>query len=76
MTPAYDGNGDPVCPKHKKALKEGKWGLYCPTKDDSTERGFRSLKFKEIWTTLMVLANLTRRMGVGVAKSPHLGEPA
>lgn len=32
---AYDGSGVAVCPKHKKPLKDGQWGLYCPAKDDT-----------------------------------------
>jgi hypothetical protein len=47
VEPAYDGNGEPCCPKHNRALKEGQYGLYCSAKDDSTERGFCSLKFKD-----------------------------
>jgi hypothetical protein len=47
VQPFYDGDGQACCPKHKKALKEGKWGLYCPAKDDSTERGYCALKFED-----------------------------
>jgi hypothetical protein len=45
VEPIYNGDGDACCPKHKKPLKDGKWGLYCPAKDDSTERGYCALKF-------------------------------
>lgn len=47
VQPSYDGNGDPCCPKHKKPLQEGKWGLYCSAKDDTTDRGYCNLKFAE-----------------------------
>ena len=45
--PEYNGAGEACCPKHKKALREGKFGLYCPAKDDSTERGYCALRFAE-----------------------------
>ena len=47
VTPEYDGAGDACCPKHHKVLKEGRWGLYCPAKDESTARGYCALKFVE-----------------------------
>ena len=47
VTPEYDAGGVACCPKHKKPLREGKFGLFCPTKDDSTERGYCTLKFTE-----------------------------
>lgn len=47
VTPAYNADGDPCCPKHHKVLNEGRWGLYCPAKDDTTARGYCSLKFAE-----------------------------
>lgn len=48
VEPAYNGAGEACCPKHTgKVLKEGKFGLYCPAKDESTERGFCALKFTE-----------------------------
>jgi hypothetical protein len=43
----YNGAGEPCCPKHNRALKEGQYGLYCSAKDDSTERGYCALKFKD-----------------------------
>ena len=43
----YSSAGEACCPKHKKPLKEGKFGLYCSAKDDSTERGYCALKFVE-----------------------------
>jgi hypothetical protein len=46
-TPTYNGAGEPCCPKHNRALKEGQYGLYCPAKDESTERGYCALKFKD-----------------------------
>lgn len=33
-----------VCPKHHKELKSGKFGLYCPSKDDSTANGWCAFK--------------------------------
>lgn len=47
VTPFYDDQGTACCPKHRKPLKQGQWGLYCPAKDDSTERGYCALKFEE-----------------------------
>ena len=43
----YSSAGEACCPKHKKPLREGKFGLFCPAKDDSTERGYCALKFAE-----------------------------
>ena len=45
LEPAYKPDGTPCCPKHHKPLKTGQWGLFCPAKDDTTERGYCSLKF-------------------------------
>ena len=45
VEPAYKPDGTPCCPKHHKPLKTGQWGLFCPAKDDTTERGYCSLKF-------------------------------
>lgn len=47
VTPAYNSAGDACCPKHHTVLKEGRWGRFCPAKDDTTERGYCSLKFAE-----------------------------
>ncbi len=47
VEPLYSDDGSPMCPKHKRALKAGAWGLYCSAKDDTTERGYCSLKFVE-----------------------------
>lgn len=47
VQPEYDGNGDACCPKHHKPLRAGQYGLFCPAKDDSTERGYCALKFEE-----------------------------
>lgn len=47
VDPEYNGAGEKCCPKHHKALKEGNYGLYCSAKDDSTERGYCALKFKD-----------------------------
>lgn len=45
VEPEYNGAGEACCPKHHKVLKTGQWGLFCPAKDDSTERGYCALKF-------------------------------
>lgn len=47
VEPSYNDAGDPCCPKHRKPLREGKYGLFCPAKDDSTERGYCTLKFAD-----------------------------
>ena len=47
VTPEYSSAGEACCPKHKKPLREGKFGLFCPAKDDATERGYCALKFVE-----------------------------
>lgn len=47
VAPAYDAGGEACCPKHHKALREGKFGLFCPAKDESTERGYCALKFTD-----------------------------
>lgn len=45
VQPSYNDAGDPCCPKHRKPLREGKFGLFCPAKDDTTEHGYCALKF-------------------------------
>lgn len=48
VEPVYSTSGDPCCPKHEGTrLREGKFGLYCPAKDDSTDRGYCNLKFAD-----------------------------
>ena len=47
VEPEYNSAGEPLCPRHHKPLKNGQWGLYCPAKDDTTERGYCALKFAE-----------------------------
>ena len=47
VEPEYNSDGDPLCPKHHKPLKNGQWGLFCPAKDDTTERGYCALRFAE-----------------------------
>jgi hypothetical protein len=32
LEPYYNDDGDPCCPHHKKPLKEGRYGLYCPSR--------------------------------------------
>src|SRR5262249_38684855 len=51
VQPAYDGDGQPICPVHRKPLTEGRYGLYCParTKDgeQANTKGYCSLAFTE-----------------------------
>jgi hypothetical protein len=47
VQPTYNGAGEPCCPKHNRTLKEGQYGLYCSAKDDTTERGYCALEFKD-----------------------------
>lgn len=47
VQPEYDAGGEACCPKHHKPLREGKFGLFCPAKDDSTERGYCALRFAD-----------------------------
>jgi hypothetical protein len=47
LEPAYNDAGEACCPKHNRALKEGQYGLYCSAKDESTDRGYCNLKFKD-----------------------------
>lgn len=51
VDPIYDGSGGPVCPVHKKALREGQYGLYCSAKASGDEaqndKGYCSLRFKD-----------------------------
>lgn len=50
VEPEYNSNGDPICPVHKKVLKQGNYGLYCPSKatgDDANDKGYCRLKFKD-----------------------------
>lgn len=44
VQPTYAPNGDPCCPDHGTPLREGKWGLFCPTKDKQSGEYCR-LKF-------------------------------
>lgn len=50
VQPAYDGDGEPCCPVHKRKLSEGQYGLYCSAKaaagDVSDKRGYCGLKFE------------------------------
>lgn len=32
-----ESNGIPICPVHDKAMREGKFGYYCATKEDDPE---------------------------------------
>ena len=46
VKPEYNDAGDPICPTHRKPLREGRYGLYCPAKDKATDE-YCSLKFKD-----------------------------
>jgi hypothetical protein len=50
-TPAYDGDGQPMCPVHRKPLSEGRFGLFCPAKakpgEEQNDKGYCSLRFAE-----------------------------
>ena len=52
VDPAYDGDGQPMCPVHKRALSDGKWGPFCSAKADpnkgeeTNERGYCAIRFK------------------------------
>jgi hypothetical protein len=46
VTPSYASDGTPTCPTHGTALREGQWGLYCPTKDKQSGE-YCKLKFSE-----------------------------
>ncbi len=45
MQAPADGSA-PMCPTHQKAMRQGKWGWYCATRDDSTESGYCGHKAK------------------------------
>jgi hypothetical protein len=51
VEPAYDGNGDPICPVHRKPLSEGRYGLYCSAKargdEAASQNGYCSLRFTQ-----------------------------
>lgn len=46
VQPAYNDAGEACCPVHNRALKEGKWGLFCSAKDQESGEYCR-LKFTE-----------------------------
>lgn len=45
VTPAYDDQGNEICPTHGTVLRDGRWGKYCPTKDKATGE-YCKLKFE------------------------------
>ncbi len=49
VPPQYDDQGNECCPHHGKVLKEGKYGLYCPSKDDgpTSRNGYCSYSWKQ-----------------------------
>lgn len=44
------------CPKHRRALKAGKYGWYCPSKDDSQTKGYCTLTPGDVWNGLRLVA--------------------
>ncbi len=40
-----DGSA-PVCPKHNRPMRSGKWGWYCSARDDSTDNGYCDYRAK------------------------------
>lgn len=51
VAPAYDGDGQAMCPVHRKPLQEGRYGLYCSAKakpgEEQNDKGYCALKFVE-----------------------------
>jgi hypothetical protein len=51
VQPAYDADGSPMCPIHRKPLSDGRFGVFCPAKaqpgDVQNDKGYCSLKFAE-----------------------------
>ncbi len=49
VQPLYDGNGDAMCPVHRKPLADGRYGPYCTAKakpgEEQNDKGYCSLKF-------------------------------
>lgn len=47
--PLYQPDGTPCCPAHRRALVEGRYGLYCPARaaegEPADARGYCALKF-------------------------------
>lgn len=51
VKPFYDGDGQPCCPVHRKALSEGRYGLFCSAKakdgEAANDKGYCNLRFIE-----------------------------
>lgn len=54
VQPAYDGDGQAICPVHRKVLSEGRYGLYCPSKatgdQAANDKGYCSLRFEWLFS--------------------------
>ena len=48
-TPVYDNDGRECCPTHNVELREGRYGMYCPSKasagQPANDKGYCALKF-------------------------------
>lgn len=47
--PLYSDDGTPCCPWHRKPLREGRYGLYCPSKAEGEQangKGYCCYSFK------------------------------
>lgn len=51
VEPIYQPDGTACCPVHRKALSEGRYGLFCSAKakpgEEQNDKGYCSLKFAE-----------------------------
>lgn len=50
ITPAYDGAGQAMCPVHHKALSEGRYGAYCPSRaegEHANAKGYCNIRFTD-----------------------------
>lgn len=45
VQPEYLPDGTPICPTHRKPLREGSYGLHCTAKDPAGKNGYCDLKF-------------------------------
>lgn len=49
--PAYNDNGEAICPVHRKPLKQGQYGWYCSAKakegEAANDKGYCSIRFTE-----------------------------
>jgi hypothetical protein len=50
VEPVYQPDGTACCPVHRKALSEGRYGLYCPSKAEGEHagpKGYCNIRFAE-----------------------------